>query len=113
MPAPLYKIMIEALEVEAIIGILPHERTQPQRILCECELLYRPRERRYLDYAAVAETIEETLQQHRFELLEEALEEIVAKIGRTYPDLESVRLKLTKPDILPHARVGVECLRTF
>jgi dihydroneopterin aldolase len=101
-------IHIEALQIDAIIGLLDFERTAAQRVVVDLEATYTYRSKEtYLDYAALTATIETTIQRGRFHLLEEALLALKTEIAEGYPTIEILSLKLSKPDILPHCRVAL------
>jgi dihydroneopterin aldolase len=100
------RIHIEGLSFETIIGILPHEREKPQRIVIDASIDYAYEEA-YLDYAAVCERIETHMHTHRFELLEEALLSLGELLEKHFPSIIRYRLKIAKPDILSHATVAV------
>ncbi|OQX74487.1 MAG: hypothetical protein B6D59_02265 [Campylobacteraceae bacterium 4484_4] len=108
-----YTILIEDLRIETIIGMLESERVTKQPVVVSCAIVYEKERDLYLDYAKVAALIEEMLQRHRYLLLEEALAEIVAKISRDFQGIRSIWMRLSKPEILPNGRVGVECFRKF
>ncbi len=101
------RIEIRSLQIDAIIGILPEEREAPQRIVADLQAEYRYEAGDYLDYAAVAETIRHHLVEEKFGLLEEALLSLKEKIFAEYPLIESLELRLEKPEILRHCRVAV------
>ena len=101
------KIEIRNLQIEAIIGILPEERTAPQRILVDLEAEYRYDGERYLDYAALVETIRRTLIEEKFGLLEEALPVLKGRIAADRPEILSLFIRLSKPDILKECVVAV------
>ncbi len=104
------KIEIRSLEIDAVIGILPAERQTPQRVIVDLEAEYRYKEGEYLDYAAIAELIRQELVDRKFGLLEEALLALKERIFEAYPLVESLKLRLEKPEILPDCRVAVsEC----
>ncbi len=101
------KIEIRSLEIEAVIGILPIERQTPQRVIVDLKAEYRYKEGEYLDYAALAELIRQELVEEKFGLLEEALLALKERIFQEYPLIESLKLRLEKPEILPDCRVAV------
>ena len=107
-------IAIESLTFEAILGLLPHERRTPQRIVADCRIGYTFQNGNgYVDYAAVASLIRETVQSGRFELIEEAIEAVLQAISTRNGEIAWVWLKICKPDILPDCRVCVEEKRQF
>ncbi len=108
----MFKIFIEDLVVEVIIGILKDERQKPQKVEVELEIEYE-REGRFIDYAEVVEIVKELLHSQRYELLEDALEDIEKKLHLKFPEMKSLKLKLFKPEILTPVKVGVELLKIY
>lgn len=100
-------VLIDNLEFTAILGILDHERITPQRICVDCRLTYRYRPGIFVNYAEVAELIESTMQEKRFELIEEALEILGDLLKTRFPLIETASLTIRKPDILPNCSVGI------
>ena len=108
-------ISIRDLTFEAIIGILPEERTRPQRVIVHCEIGYGySSEKRYIvNYADVADSIVSIMQEERFELVEEAIETLLSRLKAIFPAIETVEITICKPDILPHCTVCVTDFRNF
>ncbi len=106
-------IRIEGLEFSAILGLLDFERETPQRVVVDAVADYTYEEGAYVDYAEVARLIKETIEVGRFELAEDALEALFARLAKAFPRIETLHLRLCKPDILPHCRVCVEDSRRF
>ena len=106
-------IHIEALRFDAILGLLPHERETPQPVTVDATLTYTYRPDAFVDYARVAERIRTTLQEGRFELIEEAIEAIFHDIHRFFPSVETLRVKICKPAVLPDCRVCAEDFVSF
>jgi len=100
-------IHIEALTLDVIIGLLDFEREHTQRVVIEMEAEYTYREENFIDYADIVMLIENALKEKRYELLEEALLGLKSLIVTAYPQIESLRLKITKPDILPQCHVAL------
>jgi len=100
-------IHIEGLSFDAIIGLLDFERehVQPVRIDLEAEYHYTADD--FIDYADLASMIEEKVKQARYMLLEEALLELETLITQNYPNIRSLYLKISKPDILKHCIVSL------
>ena len=100
------RIFIRDLRVEAVIGILEHERTRPQPLVLHLELaadVATPAASRdiadALDYAAVAEAVRAFVVERR-ELLIETLAEDVCAFLRERFGVPWVRLELHKPEAL-------------
>jgi dihydroneopterin aldolase len=114
------RIFISELHVECIVGILPHEREQPQPLLIDVELsldtslaAYSGRIAATCDYARVADELETLLNFRRYKLLEMAAEELAAMLLGVHPNVSDVHLRLSKPHALRgRARTaGVEVRR--
>jgi dihydroneopterin aldolase len=104
----LFTIEIENLEFEAIIGILPKERIQKQKVVVNLsfEYQYNAIEKNFIDYSEVATYIYESFDIKQFELIEEALIEIENLLYKKYP-IQNLKLKITKPNILDNCQVSV------
>ena len=101
------RIELHNLRVEAIIGILPEERTTPQSVLVDLEAEYPYDGENYLDYAALANLIRRTLIEENFGLLEDALAELKKRIIEQAPQITRLALRLIKPEILDDCLVSV------
>lgn len=107
-------IEIEALTLQAWVGILPQEYEAAQRLVVDCRAEVQPRRwpLQALDdsvsYAAVADTISEVVLAQHWPLLEELIEALRARLSTDYPLLRSLELRLRKPEILEAvASVGI------
>ena len=107
-----YKILIENLEFEAIIGILPEEREKTQKVMVNAEIEYENKNE-FIDYAQVCDLIENLTKEKKFLLIEDALSDIETELLKKYPQIKSLKLKIQKPEILSNALVGVEILRKY
>jgi dihydroneopterin aldolase len=103
----LYKINIEALTFEAILGILDHERTTPQLIEVNATISYEYEENKFIDYAHVALLITQTMQEKKFKLIEDALSFLHHQLIKTFPTIDTLELQIKKPTILDNAVVSV------
>jgi len=100
-------IHIEALQIDAIIGLLDFEREREQRIVIDLEADYDYESRSFINYAELAEIIEIRLKKEHFFLLEEALLDLKKQIIENYPAIHRLKLKISKPDILNNCRVSL------
>ncbi|MGN1392983.1 MAG: dihydroneopterin aldolase [Succinivibrionaceae bacterium] len=115
-------IHIKNLKIDCIIGMLPKERENPQRLLIDVEL--------YTDFSKVMETdsVEDTLnyaevsdlltviaKESKSQMIEFLAGKMVNSLFENYSDkLFGVKIKLYKPDILPNTeKVGIEITRYF
>ena len=115
------RILIDALEVECIVGIRPAERVRKQHVRVHLDLgldLTRPgksgRIAHTVDYSRVATEVTELLQFRAYKLIEVATEELAASLLALHPALERVTLRVEKPEALRgRARLAaVEITRT-
>lgn len=100
-------IHIDSLEFETILGILEFERLSAQRVCIQCRADYRHDDGTFIDYAIIADLIVQTMQKEQFELIETALEHLSTLLKSRFPQIQKLYLRIDKPDILPHCRVGV------
>ena len=113
------RIRIEDLEVQAIIGTLPHERLAPQKLIITAELDGDFRAAGLaddftltFDYSAAEQLIHDFTAASRYQLLE-ALAENLAKELLAVKYIRSVRLRISKPGAARIARlISVEIERT-
>ena len=105
-------IHIEELTFECIIGLLDFERLTPQKVIINLELDYSYTDT-FINYAEVAQLIEANLQEHKYELIETALNELFFLLHLTYPTIEKLYIKITKPNILPNCKVSVSNIKIF
>jgi D-erythro-7,8-dihydroneopterin triphosphate epimerase len=113
-------IRIRDLELACMIGVNPDERTRDQPLLAQIELALdlsaAGRSGAIADtcnYDRVADEVAALLKFRRYRLLESAAEEVSAMLLAVHPDVESVRLRLDKPEALRGraGSAGVEVLR--
>ena len=93
-----YEILIQNLCVEAIIGIFPQERESPQKVLVNANISYE-KQNAYLDYVELASHIAKCLKERKYDLLENALDDIISSLKDSYPSITKINLTLQKPDI--------------
>jgi dihydroneopterin aldolase len=100
-------LSIEALELECIVGIRPAERKRPQRvrldIVLRLDLSRAGRSGRFaqtVDYSFVIEEISRLLHFREYRLIEMATEEIASMLLAAHPLLDSVSIRLEKPEAL-------------
>ena len=101
------KVHINALEIFCIIGLLDFERETTQKVQLDIELDYTYTAGAFLDYASITNEIELHLKREKYLLLEEALMGIKSLLLKRYPIIEQLKIKISKPDILPHCSVGL------
>jgi len=104
----MYTIYIEDLKIEAIIGILPSERKKTQKIIVNCKIVYERKLDEFINYAEVVSLVETMLVEKKYGLIEDALEELTTVLSEKFKQIKSIKLKLSKPQILDNCIVGVE-----
>ena len=112
-------VFVRDFEIVASIGVFEHEKRYEQRILLSADLAVRDdydgvsdRLEDVLDYSTLVEGIALLVQQEHVNLLE-TLAERIARHCLADRRVESVRVRIEKPDALPMCRsVGVEIERS-
>ncbi len=104
----MYKIHIEDLTINAIIGILNFERLSKQRVIINLELIYNYIDKSsFIDYSLIIKKIEELFDKKKYKLLEEAIDSIGSNLISLYPQITSLYIKISKPDIIKNASVSL------
>jgi dihydroneopterin aldolase len=114
-------VLIEGLQVDALVGVYAHERDAMQPLLLDIELAYDNRRAAgsdavadTVDYAAVCDLARQFIAQREPQLLETLAEALAAQLLCTF-ETSRVRLRIRKPlaaQALGAASVGVEIERT-
>jgi len=114
------RVLVEGLQVEALVGVYDHERDAPQPLLFDLELSYDNRVPAAsdavadtVDYAAVCEAVRRFVSGRRPQLLETLAEGLAGELLRGFA-VEMVRVRIRKPlaaGALGAASVGVEIVR--
>ncbi len=107
------KIHIEDLKFQAILGILDFERETPQEIIVNLSMSYTFENANFINYATVANLIETTMQEEKFLLIEEAIGFLAHSLKQTFPNIESLALKISKPAIMQNSIVSVSDIFHF
>jgi len=100
------QIEIKDLSFECIIGILDFERVTPQSVCINTHITYTYNQE-FLNYALVAEHIENEMKTEQFELIEEAILSLNRSLKVTFPLISILFLKISKPDILANCEVSL------
>jgi 7,8-dihydroneopterin aldolase/epimerase/oxygenase len=116
--AGLRHVFVNDFEIVASVGVFEHEKRYEQRILLSADLAVRDdydgvsdRLEDVLDYSTLLEGIALLVQQEHVNLLE-TLAERIARYCLADPRVESVRVRIEKPDALAMCRsVGIEIER--
>jgi dihydroneopterin aldolase len=99
-------IEIENLTFQAIIGILDFEREEPQDVIINLSIEYNFNDK-FINYAEVSHLIKKRVIKKRFLLIEDALADLSKKLKKEFSQISSLKLKITKPSILPDCMVSV------
>jgi dihydroneopterin aldolase len=112
------RIVIEALEVDTVIGVYEWERTILQSLSLDLVLAtdIRPAAASddlhlTLDYAAICQRIQHFAREHQFALIETFAERLAETLRHEFP-LTWLELTVRKPGAVPNARsVGLTIRR--
>ena len=115
-PIPTRRIILSGLALDARVGILEHERraTQPLHIDAEFEVdITRQVDDQdihsVLDYRRLRESIVDQCTRAHVNLLETLTEQVAARLLAEFPDVRSLRLRISKPMAFSDCQaVGVE-----
>ncbi len=105
-------IHIEDLKFQAILGILNFERTTAQNIVINIKIDYNYTDN-FINYAEVVSLLKSHMIEEKFLLIEDALNSLSKKLKKEFHLINTMYLKITKPSILPDAKVSVSNLYTF
>jgi len=100
-------IHIEELTFDVIVGLLEHERSRPQRVIINIDASYEYSESNFIDYAIMVLLVQKKLKVECYELLEDALIGLKETLVKTYPNIQKLHIKISKPDILTECSVGL------
>jgi dihydroneopterin aldolase len=107
------RIEIASLEFKAIIGLLDFERVTKQRVIVDLELDYIYSKDKFINYATLATLIKDNIKSRQYTLLEDALIELKDEIYSKYSNIDRLKLKISKPDILDDCIVSLSQEYTF
>lgn len=100
-------IHIENLVFETIIGVLAFERLKAQKVIVNAKIDYNYTDSNYLDYAELITLIENNMHTNKYLLLETAIEKVSQELLKKYTSIQRLELKITKPTIIPNAKVSL------
>ncbi|QKF80928.1 dihydroneopterin aldolase [Halarcobacter ebronensis] len=101
------KISIENLTFYCIIGILDFEREKEQKVILDISFKYNyNNSSNFIDYSSVTADIEAIMKEKRFKLIEEAIIYLDKFLKEKY-SIKKVKIKISKPNILPNCRVSI------
>ncbi len=106
------RIHIEDLKFQCIIGILDFEREKPQNVIINLTIDYEFKDD-FINYADVTALLKSDMINKKFLLIEDAIKSLHEKIKKEFPLINRVDLKITKPSILPDAKVSVSDIKNY
>lgn len=117
--AKLDTIYIHQLKANAIIGVYDFEKIKPQPLFLDIKMKVDLRSAgksddlsETIDYAKVAEQVLNHIENTQYELLETLAENLCQQLLATYPSLQKITFKLSKPEAVPQAQtVGIKITR--
>ena len=103
------KININELTFDCIIGILDFERVTKQKVVVDIsfEYFYNEDGSNFIDYSHVAKFAQSSMENEQFKLIEDAILYIRKGLKSKY-DIKNLKVKISKPDIMPNCIVSVE-----
>ncbi len=103
------KVFIKELSFKTIIGILPFEREEPQKVIVniDFEYVFYKQDKEFIDYSKVAKLVKKTMKTKQFGLIEDAIIFLEKKLYKKY-NISALNIQITKPDILPNCTVSVQ-----
>ncbi|CAA6819700.1 MAG: Dihydroneopterin aldolase (EC [uncultured Sulfurovum sp.] len=104
-------IHVEELTFECIIGILDFERTTTQEVVVNLEIDYQYVKNNFINYAEIITLVQNNMIEKKYYLLETALHKISQNLFIQYPQIETLKLKISKPKIIKNAKVSLS--KTF
>lgn len=102
------RILIENLKFNTIVGVYPQERRDEQAVVVDIRIDYAFSNGSYIDYERVSKMVEKCMKQKKFRLLEEAIVFIKDMLTSNFQYINSIYIKISKPQILSNCLVGVE-----
>lgn len=90
------------LKFKCIIGILPKERVEKQKIVVKI----KAKSDDFLDYAKVAKCVKANYKKQKFQTIEDSLNFMGANLKELFPQIFYLKITTFKPKILKNAKVG-------
>lgn len=108
----LYAVNIKDLTLEVIIGVLESERKNRQKIILNATIEYDLDEH-FLDYTQAVEAIINLLEYKMYDTLENALSGICKALKLDFPEIRTIKMGISKPQVYKNCLVGVEILKKY
>ncbi|MDE6978329.1 MAG: dihydroneopterin aldolase [Helicobacter sp.] len=102
-------VRIRDLTFDTIIGLLPIERENPQRVIVNCTLYYQCKNEIFIDYSLVKDYLITTIQRKQFKKLEEGVVFLTEGLKDLFPSIYCSEIEIIKPHIFDHCNVSL-CL---
>jgi dihydroneopterin aldolase len=103
------KVNIEDLTFDCIIGILDFERKTKQQVVLNIsfEYFFKSDGSNFIDYSEVVNLTQNIMKNEKFKLIEDAILHIRKVLKEKY-DMKNLKVKISKPNIMPNCIVSVE-----
>jgi len=101
------KIHIDHLELSCIIGLLDFEREREQQVILDIDADYHYTQASFIDYSRIVTLVTADLKSSKYLLLEEALLGIRDLLFQTFPQIQKLSVRISKPAIIPHCSVAL------
>ena len=105
------KLDILGLEVECIIGDLPYERTQVQKVVFDIGIIIDIAKVAQSDelndtinYVEIAEAVEKIAIEGQFNMIETLAARVAGELKNKYPTIEEIVVSLRKDGTIPRAQ---------
>ncbi len=105
----LFRVHLQSIEATTLLGCLPRERQQPQKILLDLRYEYDAERavnsddlHHAIDYVRVVESLRNFSENHTFYLLETYVERLLKHLLSEFP-FENLELSATKPSAIAGA----------
>ncbi|WP_163832386.1 dihydroneopterin aldolase [Spartinivicinus ruber] len=112
------KVLIEQLEVSAVIGVYEWEQLQPQPLIIDLEMnidcsaaMLSDDLTDALDYSRVAELVTQYCYRKQFKLLEKLAGKLINLIFTEFP-VAAVKVTIRKPQAIENGIAAITCFRT-
>ncbi|CUV66448.1 Dihydroneopterin aldolase [Sulfurovum sp. enrichment culture clone C5] len=100
-------VHIKELTIQTIIGILDFEREQEQNLIIDLEIDYDYVKNSFLNYADIVQEVTSHIKTKKYGLLEDAILELKDFLISKYPQIKTLYIKLTKPDIFENCHISL------
>jgi dihydroneopterin aldolase len=100
-------IHIEDLTFDCIIGLLDFERVTPQEVIVDIEASYEYSHEEFINYADMVNDVKYELIENKYKLLEDALLSVKSRLIKNYSKIKTLKIKISKPNILNDCSVAL------